>query len=314
LTDQLERSDARIALQRLLPAQTVVGLEREGVLDQSPSEPVRETLRCWLQSPAVADAVIREVISSRQLLMHYLGASGFAPGARCALVDAGWRGTLQKCLARAYAPLAGNAQIEAFYIGLRHRVPLEPGSAMHAFLPDRQVQQYGYALVSLIEGFLSANHGTTLGYRETNIGGGVEPILGRPPIDALLTQWSTVRESCLVYAREFVASSAFSAQAGILAYALAAPLLTLCTRPTPADAAALRNWRIDVGRDEPRIKALAKSLSAVDIAKLVLARARGTAEGDIYLSGPWLRGSIAASRAPLRQFASLLLPRQDAST
>lgn len=312
LTDQVERNDPRAALRRLLSDESVEKLDRDGLLDQRAGEATRDALCSWLDQQSVRACVDMEVKHAREVLGAYLAQQGFKGGDGCALVDGGWRGTLQKCLSRALSVQAGGTapSVLGFYIGLRHRVSLEPGCEMHAFLPDSAVSQSGYALVSLVEGLLTADHGTTLGYDRT-ADGSVRPRLGPPPTIEVLSQARAVRECCVTYVRKLINLPAFVLPPETLTSALAAPFLELCTQPTPADAAALRGWRIDVGRgEEPRLNSVARKLSVVDMAKLVLYKLRSAPEGDVYLSGPWTRGSIAASHPAVRIIAKWLLTRR----
>lgn len=294
LTDQPGSSNPLEALGRVLDAGTIAALQLDGGLRAVPDLCRRNTVAGWLQEPAVAQAVQREVVRRRGLLLSYLRQQGFTPDGRCALVDAGWRGTLQKCLARAYATEGVVARIPAFYIGLRHRVGLEDGCSMHAYLADADVARSGYSLVSLVEGFLTANHGTTLGYR-SGPDGRIRPTLAGDPPAVVMRQCAAVRNACLAHAAELTRLPAIDADVGALTRAFAQPLLRLCGNPEAREAALLRRWLYDVGRATPLLKPLVARLSAKDFAKLVVARWRGTDEADVYLSGPWLRGSLAAA-------------------
>ena len=310
LTDQLAGQAPTAALQRLIAAPTVERLQRDGHLAARAGESPADALRRWLATPDVAAAVEAEVCATRARLMRYLDSHGFAAGADAAIVDAGWRGTLQKCLWRALVAHAPETppRLLGLYIGLRHRVTAEQGCEMAPFLPDDVVARSGYALVSLVEGFLSADHGTTLGYEQVD--GACRPVLGPTPDTVLLRQWQAVRASCLAHAHALVELPAFHVEDPALPRALAEPLVALCERPNSADAATLSRWFIDVGRNEPVLKSISRALGWRDIAKLALARWRRTPEGDVYLEGPWTRGSIAVSAAPLRGLAEWLLPRR----
>jgi hypothetical protein len=244
---------------------------------------------------------VAESTSKRRiLLLTYLAQQGYRPDEHCALVDAGWRGTLQKCLENAYRAHDGEccatnpAAIHAFYIGLRHRVAVEPGSSMTSYLPDAAVTRHGYSLVALIEGFLCADHGSTRSYGADQ-DGQVLAVLGpRPPAD-MVGQWQAVRAACLAHTGEYIRLPAFASDARPIAGALLQPLLLLCAEPTPKDASILGRWYIDVGRSTPQLKPLTGKLTLKDGVKLLLAWWRRTPEGDVYLSGPWLRGALAAS-------------------
>ncbi|MES2099796.1 MAG: hypothetical protein V4569_08260 [Pseudomonadota bacterium] len=306
LTDQPDSSDPLEALGRLLDEFAIAALQAAGLLRREPAESRRQTVARWLKEPAVAEAVAQEVARRRGLLVGYLGQRGYTPDGRSALVDAGWRGSLQKCLARAYGASGIRPVIPAFYIGLRHRVSLEDGCSMHSYLPDGEVERLGYSLVSLVEGFLTANHGTTLGYHATPEGGLDATLAGSPPAE-IACQWAEVRGACVAHAGELAGLPALNADTPQVSRALAEPLLMLCGDPAPQEAAALRSWLFDAGRATPLRKPLVARLSATDFAKLLLARLRRTAEADVYLSGPWLRGSLALASPLARGLAHWLL-------
>jgi hypothetical protein len=109
----------------------------------------------------------------------------------------------------------------------------------------------------------------------------------------MLDQWRETRAACLAYTSEFIRLPAFGSNGAALASALQQPLLLLCAQPTPQDASILGRWQVDVGRSTPQLKPLTSSLTIKDGAKLLLAWWRRTPEGDVYLSGPWLRGELA---------------------
>jgi FMN phosphatase YigB (HAD superfamily) len=310
LADQLASAEPTQALNRLLDAPTVEALHRGGHLQVPPAAlGHRELTARWLRLPAVAQAVEHEVARRRGLLLNYLRQRGFTPDGRCALVDAGWRGTLQKCLARAYVAQGVQPVIPAFYIGLRHQVAPEPGSTMQAYVADADARRLGYSLVAMVEAFLTANHGTTLGYRAA-ADGTAEAVLGPKPPAAILQQCSDVRSACMAHVGELLALPALPALCGaqrLPSLALARPLLALCAEPTRQDAAVLRRWLVDTGRATPLLKPLVSSLSLKDMAKLVRARWRRTAQADVYLSGPWLHGSLALANGLARRVARWLL-------
>ena len=183
----------------------------------------------------------------------------------------------------------------------------EPGSSLQAWLTAPVVDAHGYALVALIEGFLTADHGTTLAYDDAP-GAPPQPRLGPPPAATLAAQWQQVHAACLAFARALVQSPAWQGEPGALSQALAAPLLALCRRPQRADALLLADWLFDSGRGRAHLQPLAPRLSVQDLARIAHARWQQRAEADIYLRGPWLRGSVATGHWPLRWLARGMLP------
>ncbi len=306
LTDALgERTPDRI-LKRLTGDDRLSGTTaRFGPLPTSTGGWDRQQIRELLESKHVKASIQQATRARRHVLLAYLKQCGYAPTTSCAIVDAGWRGTLQNSLARAFSLEGMDAEILGFYVGLRHVGYKEPTSVMIPFLPDAVVNEHGLSLVSLIESFLLADHGTLIGFR--NRQGIVEPILGPRPDSAMLRQWALVRESCLVYAQQLIGSPVWKIRGSMVPSALTAPLLKLCRDPTPSEAKSLGQWFFDSGREEPALRRLASRITIKDIAKLMLARLRSQLLADTYLSCPWTRGSVAASPTLVRYLANLLI-------
>jgi FMN phosphatase YigB (HAD superfamily) len=299
LSDQLRSDDPLSALQRILDEKSISDLRssRPNLVDR----PIHELLA----DPAVITMLSINAARRRSSLIAYLSSLGYSPTSKCALVDAGWRGTLQKCLARAYLEDGIEPKVNTLYIGIRHAVRKESGCEMISFLPRDTVDRFGYSLVSVAEAFLTANHGTTLTYNASQ-GGAVEPVLASCPSSDMIMQWQVVRRSCVAYAGELVRSPGWDNNLPNVSHCLAESLLLLCSNPTNEDARALRGWRYDVGREQAQLKQLNSRLSVVDFAKLAQAKVRKTPTGDVYLSSPWLQGSIAASGVVSRRVGAWL--------
>jgi len=319
MCDQPEDADPVDALSRVLVPDQIADLQQAGELTLQPGEDRGQTLHRWLRRPAVAKHVADETRRRRELLLTYLDQQGYRPNGRCALVDAGWRGTLQKCLASAYQARNSDIrsdgkasdgeplQISAFYIGLRHRVSTGGECSLHAYLLDADVARLGYSLVALVEGFLTANHGSTLGYRRAE-DGRIAPMLAADPACEVSRQWQEVRAASLVYLRELLAGPASCATSAAVAASLAAPFLLLCAAPARQEAELLHRWLFDTGRSTARLKPLVAPMSLRDLGKLVLATLKRSAESEVYLSGPWLRGTLAGLN-PIARVAWLTLLR-----
>ncbi len=303
LTDQTAANRPDLVLRRLLGT--------GGALLQT----ARAQKRTWntndirelLESDAVRPAVEQATKEARQLLMAYLWQSGYAPNGTCALVDAGWRGSLQNSLAKAYRLENSSYEILAFYIGLRHLGRMEPGCILLPYLSDRIVERHGFSLVSLIEGLLTANHGSTLRYEAR--GSRVEPVLEPDPPATILKQWNLVRDCCIAYAEQLAASPAFESSSGSIPSALAVPLVELCRDPTPAEAELFTGWFFDGGRGASSLRRIAGRIGMKDLAKLLAARLRSQSLADVYLSSPWLRGAVAVSPPLWRAIANLSMSK-----
>ena len=181
----------------------------------------------------------------------------------------------------------------------------ERDCAMIPFLPDEIVNQHGFSLISLIEvALMTANHGSTRCF--VNREGRTEPVLNPHSSPTLLSQWQLVRGSCMAYAERLADSPAWDAKPGLIVSSLVAPLLLLCRDPSRDEAALFSQWFFDGGRESPQLTKVADRLVFKDFAKLLAAKLRSQSMADVYLSSPWLRGTIAASPRLQRILANWL--------
>jgi hypothetical protein len=174
------------------------------------------------------------------------------------------------------------------------------------FLSDADVDRYGFSLISLIESFLTANHGSVVGF-ESEHDSAVRVLLAPEPSAKLLKQWSLVRAACMAFAEQMIASPAWNCVSDGMIRALTEPLLELCRDPAPVEASLLSQWAMDVGRDTSNCRYIASALVPKDFAKLLRARLARTPLADVYLSGPWLRGTVTASPIVWRAFANAII-------
>jgi FMN phosphatase YigB (HAD superfamily) len=112
--------------------------------------------------PAAADAG-----AVRDRAIAYLRQQGLFDGIPWAMVDIGWHGNLQRSLARVLAAGGHHAPLQGFYFGLVPDVPDSDGS-MLGYWNQRPGQGHGVRQLNhaLWEIFLSADHGSVMGYRE----------------------------------------------------------------------------------------------------------------------------------------------------
>src|SRR5207302_1875575 len=115
------------------------------------------------------------------------------------------------------------------------------------------------------------------------------------PPAPILRQWKLVRDSCMAYAQQMADSPAWECTSDVVTSSLAVPLLLLCRDPKPGEAALFTHWFFDGGREESSLRNVADRMVMKDFAKLMVARLRSQSFADVYLSSPWLRGTIAVS-------------------
>jgi len=145
---------------------------RHGVVD--PDRPIyRPRLNPYFMA-FLADADVQRQFAARRdelraLLTDYLRQRGFFSAARVAVVDVGWKGSIQTNLHRMAAREPGCPELHGFYFGLQHRPALDaPGSTRHGFFCDTRSWDWLQSCIlrnnSVFEMFATAPHGTVAGY------------------------------------------------------------------------------------------------------------------------------------------------------
>ncbi len=131
-----------------------------------------------LGDAAVASKIRNSASEQAELLRRYL--KPFAPSSDqpWALVDVGWKGTMQDALYQILNHGDFKCDIVGFYFGLRRQNHVQLNGAKHSFLNDHSDHEEGLvnALDKFIEQFATAVHGSTLRYQE-GTDGVVMPVL-----------------------------------------------------------------------------------------------------------------------------------------
>jgi len=305
LFDKLATDRPQEVLKRLFPLRPGEEIDKLLASSRAANPGVANDLKTLLSREPLRSAVQQSTSEARRILLDYLEQSGYEPTPACAFVDAGWRGTLQRSLAKAYSAEGAEHEIACLYVGLRHHLgEFQPHCPVTRFLAQDDVERLGYSLITLIESFFIASHGTTLAL--VRRGERIEPELSPGRSGEAQAQWLLVRDACMRYAEELTASPAWSAVNDKAIAAMQIPLLELCENPTKEEALPFSTWRYDEGRGDTRLKPLAARMVPKDIAKLLVARARSQGVGDLYLASTWVPGSIAVSPLPWRIVARLL--------
>jgi FMN phosphatase YigB (HAD superfamily) len=167
LFEDAPRASLRALLARadLAPEHEAAWLERAGFGAASWDQPLgsagAERFRAMSRQADYIQAVEASARARRVLLLAYLEQEGCFEGGRCALVDIGWRGRLQRCLAQVLSatPRPAPALI-GFYFGLAERPQSALAGELVAFasasLPN----------AALLETFVKADHGSVLGFTQ----------------------------------------------------------------------------------------------------------------------------------------------------
>ncbi len=150
-----------------------------------------------LKNRNVAAALAEE--SGRQWLLanaYYRGV-GFLPGTQVALVDVGWNGQMQRSLKSILdRDGLGETPIVGYYLCLSSKTRSGNNDELEGYLHDPDQEDGGCPYDPyrpVIEASLSADHGTTAGFKRE---GHVVPVFGAPPNpklrEAILRQQETV--------------------------------------------------------------------------------------------------------------------------
>jgi FMN phosphatase YigB (HAD superfamily) len=131
-------------------------------------------MRVFLEHPALRWAARHAGAAARERLTAYLRSRGFAEGGRYAVVDVGWRGTIQSNL----ACLGLATRLHGYYLALQQPLlPASDGCEMAAYAIDESRSTRNVDLLEtsgVIEMLCAAGIGSTTGYRYE--GGAVVPI------------------------------------------------------------------------------------------------------------------------------------------
>ncbi|MBW9104861.1 HAD family hydrolase [Paraburkholderia phenoliruptrix] len=114
----------------------------------------------------VSDLINTTAASARQLLLEYLKQKGFFAEGNIGVVDIGWRGNLQRSLAKVACSIEANfdRRLSGLYFGLYHR-PENCGSLDDYLSESVAAPIRPFIRGPIFEAICAADHGTTTGYR-----------------------------------------------------------------------------------------------------------------------------------------------------
>lgn len=137
-----------------------------------------------LQSVPVQGAVLNEAKRRRSEVIAFLRQEGLCDAVSWALVDSGWKGRAQQSLTKILQHAGWHGTPHGFYLGLVS-VPNPPASGeAYLFSPYVPVAHMKWCsmMLNLLELLMSADHGTTLSYREDREGAW-HPVLAASSVD-----------------------------------------------------------------------------------------------------------------------------------
>jgi len=129
---------------------------------------IRELRGAILDNHAFRQRIETTAGEAREELAAYLGQSGIDGDSKIAIVDIGWKSTIQDCIYRALSSEKCKPQLEGYYFGCSHFSHLSsPGNQKHPYLiTPSNLPGMG----PFLELLLMAPHGTTIRYRRDESG------------------------------------------------------------------------------------------------------------------------------------------------
>lgn len=258
-----------------------------------------EALWRGLQAAAMQAAIRAEAARRRSLAARYLAQEGVGDGTPWGMVDIGWHGHLQRSLGRVLAPNDAELPLNGFYLGLLPGAATGAGHTMRGYWNLLPARGHGVARLNhvLLELFLSADHGSVLGYRET--AGRFEPVL-REAGNERARAWGvdTLQAAVLKFTEAWLAAAPQPPCAPTAWLAVARELLlAFYGRPTRAEAAVWGAVPFADGQVEQEFQILTPPLTGP------LWRAIHPARRPTYW---WIEGALAQQACwPLRLFLAL---------
>jgi hypothetical protein len=158
-----------------------------GLVDRPVRDPRSDpALRALLGRADFQRVYAAQSANARALLERYLEGLGFFAARRVALIDVGWRGSIQHALRRAFEGHPRAPIVRGLYVGRWDDEPTPlagPALPLEGLLCDQTrseslLEAAAFELSWVIESVCSAREGTTLGYRSRG-DGSVEPVLAR---------------------------------------------------------------------------------------------------------------------------------------
>ncbi|MGZ5444098.1 MAG: hypothetical protein ACXW5U_07610 [Thermoanaerobaculia bacterium] len=163
-------------------------LEKNGLTTGS-TVPSVAVVRRLLDDANFQDCVVAEAAAQKELLHRYLDQqTALLRDARFALVDLGWRASIQIALARGFADRLPNGRLRGYYVGYwddRRRV-LPSHCEVSGVIADIRrrptpVEGSAFYAAYILESICRAPHGTVLGYEVDDAGRVVPTLAGESP-------------------------------------------------------------------------------------------------------------------------------------
>jgi predicted HAD superfamily hydrolase len=248
-------------------------------------------LRLLLETPAFQSLIRDQAVRAREATYQYLEQEGMFDGTSFALVDIGWRGNMQRSLARvirAHSSQQQNISIRGMYFGLQDHPADSDGDEFISYWPEtpQQVVLLQGVQVTLLEMMAAADHGTVLGFVEKN--GTISPILdGERDEEVLAWGLGSLQDAVLAFAKAWLEFPVLPADAlGQYQSVTREMFLKFVANPARAEALAWARFPHSGEQIERHKESIAPALAVGESVRFILQPERRPA-------GWWAAGSQA---------------------
>jgi FMN phosphatase YigB (HAD superfamily) len=254
------------------------------------------------QNPELGARVKSWLEERAALTRRYVSQAGLVGSEPIGLVDCGWSGTWTDILCD-LVEAAGGRRPEVYFLGRRKAT--NPSRAFtSAFLYDHQA---GLGLADipdylhvLVEFFLTASHGRTVGFKED--GGKLAPLMAATDLQGFRPQeWEIFREALLRFAQTYAVSHDTRNDSADLRKALVEPLTLLWERPSLGEADLLGRHTIGLSPARSSDHLLARRYNLHDAVRLTF-RLRLPGYAPCW----WHEGALAQTPLPFRLWMAAL--------
>jgi len=253
----------------------------------------RMRLNALTQRPDFIERALAQAQTHRALLLDYLAQEGFMDGHPFGLVDIGWKGRLQRCLAQALAtrPAMTPERLTGFYYGLARRPDPAIAGELVAYV-DAPLPN-----AALLETFVKADHGSVRRFCRAADGSVQPELMQTQDLEALAWGLSAQQAGILDFVDLMLSvlkpvDASPQAMVNFLRDRGRAVFDLFSCFPTPAEAAAYGSLRHAADQTHANPTDTAPVVERSRLLSLFIRR-----HSDIDKHNPWPEGSIARSTA-----------------
>jgi predicted HAD superfamily hydrolase len=251
-----------------------------------------ELLLRTLRSEVLSEKILQKASRQRELLETYLKQEKFFDGCKSAIVDVGWHGNLQRSLTQSIKAMGQSSELLGFYLGLFDSKLASQDQKVYPFYNTISGRPFPSEAASILELFLTGDHGSVVRYEETN--GHVEPVLQSIENNSAL-QWGLHyhQKAIVTSAEELAGCFAFnSSELDLVAKLATKSFFSFFYKPLPEEAEIWRKLPFGSNQEDSLSYSLVPNLSKWEATLAIGFPSRRP-------GGFWLGGSAALRQSPI---------------